>query len=68
MKINAITVASLMAVCLFSFSACEQKPAAEKTGTTTTEDLVEGTDGGLDSMNIESDSTMSITADTLSFQ
>ncbi|KAA3437901.1 hypothetical protein [Rufibacter hautae] len=33
-------------------TACSEKAPAEKTGTTNTEDMVEGVDGGLDSLNL----------------
>ena len=52
----------------FSFSACEQKANPEKTGNTTTEDMVEGADGGLDSLNGEPDTTGTNTPDTTNFQ
>ncbi|GAA4299058.1 hypothetical protein [Nibribacter koreensis] len=51
-----------------TLAACEQSGTTEKTGITTTEDMVEGADGGLDSLNAEADTSATITSDTLSLQ
>ena len=56
MKIISKVAVVLVAVMSFVFTACESKPA-ETTGNTNTEDLVDGADGGLDSLNLPSDST-----------
>ncbi|MBC3542292.1 hypothetical protein ACFSC6_13925 [Rufibacter sediminis] len=50
-------VASLCASC------GGDRPAAEKTGNTNTEDMVEGADGGLDSLDLE-DTTTTTTGST----
>ena len=42
------------------FSSCggdSNAPATEKTGNTNTEDMVEGADGGLDSLDLPADTT-----------
>ncbi|WP_210465153.1 MULTISPECIES: hypothetical protein [Rufibacter] len=43
------------------FTACGEKAPAEKTGTTNTEDMVEGADGGLDSLNLPDSSATTTT-------
>ncbi|MFA1771807.1 hypothetical protein ACD591_10935 [Rufibacter glacialis] len=50
----------LVAIALTTgFSSCgsDTKTPAEKTGNTNTEDMVEGADGGLDSLNLPADTT-----------
>ncbi|RNI28947.1 hypothetical protein [Rufibacter latericius] len=62
-----IIMTNLMALSLVGgiFSSCGgDKPAAEKTGNTTTEDMVEGADGGLDSLNLEDTTTTTTTGET----
>lgn len=50
---------SVLAVVSFTFASCgDSKPAAENTGTTNTEDMVDGAGASLDSLNnrLEGDS------------
>jgi len=53
--ISKIAVPALV-IALFTFASCESKPT-ETTGNTNTEDLVDGTDGGLDSLELPNDTT-----------
>ncbi|GAB2547671.1 hypothetical protein GCM10027189_32910 [Rufibacter soli] len=50
MALAAFAVASL------AFTACGEGPA-ENTGTTSSEDMVEGADGGIDSVSLPADTT-----------
>ncbi|AMM52369.1 hypothetical protein TH61_15870 [Rufibacter sp. DG15C] len=59
---------SLLLAATLTATACEQKGSIEKTGNTTTEDIVEGADGSLDSLNSAADSTNTIFSDTLTTQ
>ncbi|WP_181305479.1 hypothetical protein [Rufibacter sp. XAAS-G3-1] len=56
-------VTNLVALALASgiISSCggDAQTPAEKTGTTNTEDMVEGVDGGLDSLDLSADTTTS---------
>ena len=56
-NISKFAVAALVAIS-FTFASCggDTKPT-ETTGNTNTEDLVDGTDGGLDSLELPADST-----------
>jgi len=58
MKYISKITASTFVVALFTFASCDSKPA-ETTGNTNTEDLVDGADGGLDSLDLPNDTTNS---------
>lgn len=51
-----LTGLTLVAFGLFAFTACGEGPA-ETTGNTATEDMVDGADGGLDSLELPADTT-----------
>jgi len=57
MKYICKITASAFVVALFTFASCSDTKPAETTGNTNTEDLVDGADGGLDSLDLPTDST-----------
>jgi len=57
MKIVSKVAVILVAVLSFVFTSCGDSKPTETTGNTNTEDLVDGADGGLDSLNLPNDTT-----------
>jgi len=60
-NISKIAVAALIAIS-FAFASCGETKPTETTGNTNTEDLVDGADGGIDSLVTTTDSTNTATA------
>jgi hypothetical protein len=56
-KTLASYLLAALVVASISFTACSSEGPAEQTGNTNTEDMVEGADGGLDSLELPADTT-----------
>ncbi|WP_148041372.1 hypothetical protein [Rufibacter immobilis] len=64
MKKNCIAIWAAAAMLTSSLAACGDSKPAETTGTTNTEDMVDGADGGLDSLDLPADTTSGTSPDS----
>ncbi|MFC6996947.1 hypothetical protein [Rufibacter roseus] len=65
MKNTANFFAFLLLAAMFTLTSCGDQKPAETTGNTVTEDMVDGADGGLDSLDLSSESNNTSGADTV---